>query len=148
MGVWKQINEALLKQWGKICSFFRRKSTKNIDLGRQGEDLATNFLEQKGFKILKRNWAYGRGEIDLIAFDKYQNILVFVEVKLRSADAFVPGYFAVNKKKKDILRKTCKAYLRQFGSPNICYRFDVIAIEVNQTGNFHRISHYENVKLF
>ncbi|MDR2776803.1 MAG: YraN family protein [Puniceicoccales bacterium] len=148
MGIWKQINEALSKQWRRICSFFRRRSAKNIDLGRQGEDLATNFLKQKGFKILKRNWVYGKGEIDLVAFDKCHNILVFVEVKLRSADAFIPGYFAVNKKKKDILRKTCKSYLRQFGSPNICHRFDVIAIEVNQTGNFHRISHYENVKLF
>jgi putative endonuclease len=92
--------------------------------------------------------AYGKGEIDLIAFDKCHNTLVFVEVKLRSANAFVPGYFAVNKKKKDILRKACRAYLRQFGSSNIGHRFDVVAIEVNQIENFHRISHYGNVKLF
>ncbi|MDR0742370.1 MAG: YraN family protein [Puniceicoccales bacterium] len=148
MGIWKQIIETLSEQWGRICLFFHTKSAKNIDLGKQGEDLATNFLKRKGFKILKRNWAYGKGEIDLIALDKCHNILVFVEVKLRSVNAFVPGYFAVNKKKKDILRKTCKAYLRQFGSSNICHRFDVIAIEATQTGNFHRISHYENVKLF
>ncbi|MDR1528295.1 MAG: YraN family protein [Puniceicoccales bacterium] len=148
MGIWKQIVETLSKQWGRICSFFHTKSARNIDLGKLGEDLATNFLKRKGFKILKRNWAYGRGEIDLVAFDKCHGTLVFVEVKLRSADAFVPGYFAVNGKKKDILRKTCKAYLRQFGSPNICHRFDVVAIEVNQTENFPRISHYENVKLF
>jgi putative endonuclease len=124
------------------------KSARNIDLGKQGEDLAARFLKRKGLKILTRNWTHGKGEIDLVAFDKCHNTLIFVEVKLRSANAFVPGYFAVNGKKKDILRKTCKAYLRRFGSSNICHRFDVVAIEVNRTGNFPRISHYENVKLF
>ncbi|MDR2603194.1 MAG: YraN family protein [Puniceicoccales bacterium] len=148
MGIWKRIVEILSKQWGKICLFFRTKSARNVDLGKKGEDLAAKILKRKGFKILTRNWTYGRGEIDLVAFDKCHNILVFVEVKLRSANAFVPGYFAVNGKKKDILQKTCKAYLRQFGSSNICHRFDVVAIEANQTENFHRISHYENVKLF
>ncbi|MDR1233209.1 MAG: YraN family protein [Puniceicoccales bacterium] len=148
MGIWKRIIETLSKQWGRICLFFRTKTTRNIDLGKQGEDLAANFLKQKSFKILKRNWTYGKGEIDLIAFDKCHNTLVFIEVKLRSADAFVTGYFAVNKKKKDILRKTCKAYLRRFSSPNICHRFDVVAIEANQIENSHRIWHYENVKLF
>ncbi|MDR0693007.1 MAG: YraN family protein [Puniceicoccales bacterium] len=148
MWIWKQIVETLSKQWERVCSFFHVKNARNIDLGKQGEDLAAKFLNRKGFKILTRNWTHGKGEIDLVAFDKCHNALVFVEVKLRSADAFVPGYFAVNGKKKDILRKTCKAYLRQFGSSNICHRFDVIAIEVNRTENFHSISHYENVKLF
>jgi putative endonuclease len=148
MGIWKRIVETLSQQWERICLFFHTKSARNIDLGRQGEDLAAKFLKRKGLKVLTRNWVYGKGEIDLVAFDKCHSTLVFVEVKLRSANAFVPGYFAVNGKKKDILRKTCRAYLRRFGSSNTCHRFDVVAVEVNQTENFHRISHYENVKLF
>jgi putative endonuclease len=148
MGIWKQIIEKFSGYLKHAYSFLHTKNTKNTDLGKLGEDLAANFLKRKGFKILARNWIYGKGEIDLVALDKSHNILVFVEVKLRSTGTFVAGYFAINGKKKNILRKTCKAYLRQFGSQNTCYRFDVVTIKINQSENSRTISHYENVKLF
>ena len=54
--------------------------------GKVGEDLAANFLEQIGFKIIKRNYRFERGEIDLIAEEGDE--LVFVEVKARRSTTF------------------------------------------------------------
>jgi putative endonuclease len=48
-------------------------------IGRQGEDLAARFLEEKGMELLARNFRSRRGEIDLIALDG--DTLVFAEVK-------------------------------------------------------------------
>jgi Holliday junction resolvase-like predicted endonuclease len=107
--------------------------------------LAANFLKRKGLEILTKNWIYWKEEIDWVALETCHDILVFVEVKLRLSDASTSGYFAVDGKKKNILRKMDKANWRKFGSTNICYRFDVVAIKINQAENSHMILHYENV---
>ena len=52
------------------------------NLGRLGENIAKDFLKQKGFIIIALNWRHLHYEIDIIA--RHQNILVFVEVKTRS----------------------------------------------------------------
>ena len=52
------------------------------DLGARGEQIATEYLIRKGFRILERNWRYYKAEIDIIAIDN--NELVIVEVKTRS----------------------------------------------------------------
>ncbi|MDR1433342.1 MAG: YraN family protein [Puniceicoccales bacterium] len=118
-----------------------------MNLGKVGEDLAVDFLRGKNFKILARNWTYGKGELDVVAFDGASAVLVFIEVKLRSGRALVPGYFAVDAKKKSVLRRTCMGYLRAFTSDSVSYRFDVIEVRMGGDGK-HEISHYENVKLF
>lgn len=51
----------------------------NIKTGKKFEILAAKYFEQKGFKILERNWRTGYKKIDLIA--QKDNLLVFVEVK-------------------------------------------------------------------
>ena len=53
---------------------------------RNGEDLATEFLTKKGYKILERNFEANQGEIDIIAKDNKE--LVFVEVKTRTDMTF------------------------------------------------------------
>ncbi|MDR1402007.1 MAG: YraN family protein [Puniceicoccales bacterium] len=130
-----------------IGRIFSRKRTANACLGKLGEDLAVDFLRRKHFKILRRNWTFGKGEIDIVALDMSCDVLVFVEVKLRAKGALIPGYFAVNTKKKNILRRTCRAYLRNFAAADIPHRFDVIAVEMCESGS-PEIFHYENVKLF
>ena len=51
------------------------------ELGRWGEDLATEYLQQHGYRIIERDWKSGRRDIDIIATDGNQ--VVFVEVKTR-----------------------------------------------------------------
>ncbi|MFT6204136.1 MAG: putative endonuclease, partial [Spirosomataceae bacterium] len=55
--------------------------TDKQDQGQIGEDMATAFLQNKGFKVLERNFRAGQSEIDIIGMDK--ECLVFVEVRLR-----------------------------------------------------------------
>ena len=56
--------------------------------GRKGEDIAVEYLQNQGFRVLERNWRFGRWEIDIIAC--HRNMLHFVEVKTRSGLRF--GY--------------------------------------------------------
>ena len=54
-------------------------------LGRQGEQLAAEYLQRAGFRILDRNWRCAEGEIDIVAADR--RVLVACEVKTRSGVA-------------------------------------------------------------
>ncbi len=57
-----------------------------IEIGREGENLAAEFLKQKGWEIVSRNFRYGKAEIDLII--KRDDWTIFVEVKTRSSSAY------------------------------------------------------------
>lgn len=58
-----------------------KKKNDFKSLGNKGEEIATNFLIEKGYKIIDRNFRASVGEIDIIAKDKKE--IVFVEVKTR-----------------------------------------------------------------
>jgi putative endonuclease len=141
-----KLKRVLVALYTKV--FGLQKKSGHIDLGKLGEDLAVDFLKKRKLKILKRNWFFQKGEIDIIALDRVHDVVVFVEVRLRSHRALVSGYFSITSRKKDIIRKTCRAYLRRFVKPETVYRFDVIEVRFNREDNSHEISHYENVRLF
>jgi Holliday junction resolvase-like predicted endonuclease len=88
----------VLEYLEKVSSLFNRKNVNNTDLGKLRKDLAANLLKRKGFQILTKTWMYGKREIDLITFEKCDNILVFVEIKLKSSNMAISGYFAVDRK--------------------------------------------------
>ena len=56
-------------------------STRN-ELGRHGEDVAAQYLAERGMVVLSRNWRCREGELDLVATDRKR--LVVCEVKTRS----------------------------------------------------------------
>lgn len=60
--------------------------TDKIKTGAKGEQLAADFLVQKGFRVVHRNYRFGRAEIDLIV--QRDNWLIFVEVKTRSSTTY------------------------------------------------------------
>jgi putative endonuclease len=130
---------ALRRVYGKLCG-------KSSSVGAQGEALARRFIRKHGYSIVDYNWRFGRGEIDIIAKDG--DILVFVEVRLRSKGAAVCGYESISKHKKDILRRTCLAYLKKCARGAIAYRFDVIDIEYDYEIDGSVVHHYGNVPLF
>lgn len=117
--------------------------------GARGEQAAADFLQHRqGFRLVTRNWRSPRDrrdEIDLVARDG--EVLVFVEVKARGADALVPGYYAVDQRKKRVLRRAVHAYLTALKDPPRTFRFDVV--EVSLSGHLPaQCLHFENVPLF
>ena len=100
-----------------------------LDVGREGEQLAAEFLRKKGYKILEYNWRFGKDEIDIIAKD--QDTLVIVEVKSRKASPYSDPLAAVNKAKQSFLIRATEAYIQRTNSQSET-RFDVMSIIFTQ----------------
>ncbi|GAB6183354.1 YraN family protein [Thermodesulfovibrio hydrogeniphilus] len=97
-----------------------------IDLGREGEKLAAEYLNKKGYKILETNFRTKFGEIDIVA--KNKDFIVIVEVKTRLSDKFGEPELAVDYRKQQKLKKLALYYLKHIGK-EYPVRFDVIAIK-------------------
>ena len=119
------------------------------DAGAQGEATAADYLHRRhGFTIVTRNWRSPRDrreEIDIIARDG--DVLVFVEVKARTADALVPGYYAIDERKKRVLRRAVHAYLSALDNPPRTFRFDVVEV-AHRDPLPAQCLHFENIPLF
>lgn len=112
---------------------------KKITTGRNGEDRACQYLVEKGYAIVDRNFRMGRcGEIDVVAESK--DFLVFVEVKtLPHGDLEMLAHVLGQRKIQKII-ETAKFYLekhRQYKCKAI--RFDVLAIDVPGLEPVHHI---------
>jgi putative endonuclease len=112
---------------------------KHNEIGQFGEQKAAEFLEQKGYKILDRNWRYKRAEIDIVAMDGVT--LVFGEVKTRSSDLFERPESAVDEKKRRLLTRAAVAYMRKIGH-EWAIRFDILAVILR--GPDFYIDHFED----
>jgi len=117
--------------------------------GAAGEEFAAEFLRDKmGYRMVAQNWRNPRDErqeIDLVCRD--HEVLVFVEVKSRSAAAQVSGYFAVNQRKKRALRRAIHAYLTQLRSRPRTFRFDIAEV-ILSGGAAPEVLHFQNIPLF
>ncbi|WEK33782.1 MAG: YraN family protein [Candidatus Pseudobacter hemicellulosilyticus] len=95
------------------------------DIGKKGETLATNWLQQQGYTILHQNWCYYHYEIDVIAAKK--GILHFVEVKTRSSSYFGLPEESVSKKKISNMMKCADQY--QYRHPQWTrIQYDILSI--------------------
>ena len=99
--------------------------SEHNNVGREGEDLAANYLIQSGYEIVTRNWRFGPKEIDIVARDG--ETMVFVEVKTRSTLAFELPQEAVTKKKMKNLVEAADAYLTQ-NNISLESRFDIVGV--------------------
>jgi len=98
-----------------------------LALGRWGENEASQFLKNAGYKILRRNFRGPHGgEVDIVCRD--QEILVFVEVKTRTDEQFGSPSKAVNRKKQRLIVKAAMVWLRMLDMPDIAFRFDIIEV--------------------
>ena len=106
-------------------------------LGRKGEAMAAQYLIKKGYKLLESGYRSRYGEIDLIV--QKEDIVVFVEVKLRKNDRFAPAYEAVTGLKQDRIRTTALQWLSQ-QEKEVQSRFDIIEVYTDM----NKINHFEN----
>lgn len=99
--------------------------SKAFELGRKGEELAVEHLRSIGYEILEVNWFSHHLEIDIIAKDG--NELVIVEVKSRGTDSYEHPSEAVSNQKIRFLVNAAEAYIQE--KDMTCdTRFDVISI--------------------
>lgn len=106
--------------------------------GQKGEDLATQFLEKQGYRIIARNFRYRRAEIDIIA--QKEKLLIFVEVKARSSHTFGYPEDFVDEKKAELIISAADYYIDTINwDGNI--RFDIVSIMLKPQVN---IRHFED----
>ncbi len=112
--------------------------------GIEGEDAARVCLQRKGYIVVARRWSGGNlpGDLDLIAWQG--PLLCFFEVKTRTAHDLAPAEAAIDRHKRNVLRRLARQYLHQLPGeslPNV--RFDVVSVYL-LPGAAPEIVHFEN----
>jgi putative endonuclease len=108
-----------------LLDLFGKRTPRQIT-GAAGEDLALEYLQQKGWSLVERNFRCKGGEIDLVMQDKAT--LVFVEVRKRAASRFGDAAASVTPRKQARLIIAAQVFLQRYRQWPPC-RFDVIAID-------------------
>lgn len=107
---------------------------KHLQLGILGEQAALQYLLQKGYRCLWRNWKCGSLEVDLVMQDGA--ILVFVEVKTRTRGDYGLPYESVNMSKQRKLLRAANEYL-QINDYEGEIRFDIVSIFAQKDNKFN-----------
>ena len=108
--------------------------------GAAGEQKAADFLTEKGYRIIERNWRTRRGEIDIIA--ETDNVIVFAEVKTLPSGNLQTLQKELGLFKQKRIVETAKCFLSKYRQYNCRYiRFDVLVVDMP---DFESVYHIEN----
>ena len=99
--------------------------SKNKEIGRKGESIASDYLINNGYTLLEKNYKFHRYEIDIIA--KTESTIVFIEVKTRQSYNFGYPEEAVDSRKIDNILECADHYIYQTQWKGDI-RFDIISI--------------------
>lgn len=113
------------------------------ELGKKGEKNAVDYLLEKGFQIIERNYRFQKAEVDIIA--KKDDLLIAVEVKTRSSIEFGDPQDFVSLKKIKLLVSAIDHYVIE-RDLDVEVRFDIIAIVIKN--NKSNIEHIEDAFLY
>lgn len=121
-----------------------------ILLGKLGEDLASKFLEKKGYKIIERNFKKRYEEIDIVAIDSSEknSVLVFVEVKTRTSSEYGSPLEAITYWKLKSLIKAAQYYKLTHKNLPDGLRIDAVSIKLGYNGKAESIEHIKNISGF
>jgi putative endonuclease len=100
---------------------------EELNLGKNGEDLAVGFIKGKGYKIIARRYKVKFGEIDIVALDK--DTLCFIEVKSRRSSRFGLAKEAVSSLKQRRISKVALNFLKENSLLKEKARFDVVSVD-------------------
>lgn len=113
-------------------------------IAERGERLAAQWLEERGWEILERNWSRKLGEIDIVATrdvdwgTEQVPLLAFVEVKATAERGPIAPELHVNHGKRRKLITLAKLYLAENELRHVLGRFDVVGIDLDE----REIRHY------
>lgn len=102
---------------------------KHNEFGKEGEEIAVNFLLEKGYRILSQNFRYLKAEIDIIA--EKDNIVAMIEVRARSNNQIITIADTISQKKIKLLVSAANYYMTEMKIDKEV-RFDLIAILKNK----------------
>jgi putative endonuclease len=106
---------------------------QHLELGRKGEALAKTHLENAGYEILDENWTHGKAEVDLIVYK--DKVIIFVEVKARTGNAFGEPEDFVDARKQRLLVDAADEYIYLMEHEGEV-RFDIISILFDKQANY------------
>ncbi len=143
----KMHREALVKLGP--CEIHRQSFLKNIVKwkdesvmkGEAGEEMAKEYLEEKGYNIIERNYKTTSGEIDIIALKN--DLLVFIEVKLRKDANYGYGFEAVDEIKQNKIKSVAEYYYYTKNMLDYQPRFDVVEIYSNTNTINHFVDAFQ-----
>ena len=124
------------------------KCQMSAEIGRRGEEIAEEYLKNRGFKIIARNYRSHRwGEIDRIAIDK--DTLVFVEVRTRMSSDFLTPQESITRHKISALKRAAHYYFLehedQRDTPQ-ALRIDFVGVTLNNKhGKKPKVEHFVNI---
>ena len=102
------------------------------DLGNKGENLAVQYLREKGYTILETNWRCRQGEIDIVA--QKGETYVFCEVKTRRGDNVQDALAGITPNKRKKFIKAVYYYLNEKELDDVLWRIDAIGIALPHRG--------------
>jgi len=131
---------------GEVKKMKEFNKIQNYKKGKEGEEIAREFLIKKGFNLIESNYSNNLGEIDLIMTDK--DWLVFVEVKLKVGDKFGHPEEMIGKNKLSRIKRIAEGFLvleSPIASKFEKYRIDAVCVVLNEDNTLRSIKHYENL---
>lgn len=115
---------------------------KNSELGKLGEQFASDFLTNNGIKIIDKNYFTKFGEIDLIGIEN--KTIIFIEVKLRSNKNYGQPYESVTKSKMEKIQKSIELYLSGGDYGDFDCRFDIVSLIYNDRESLFSVEWIKN----
>ncbi len=99
------------------------------ETGKQGEAIALRELKKLGYEILTTNWHYRKAELDIIAREGDE--LLIVEVKTRTSSVFEDPKEAVTLRKQKHIIRAADAFIQENGIELEC-RFDIFSVLIEK----------------
>jgi putative endonuclease len=114
--------------------------SRNKQVGQEGEQIAREYLQAQGYRIHNVNVRLGRDEIDIIAYDPEDKVIVFVEVKNRQkADKDFGPELNVDKRKKKAMQRAARLWIAEHDFEG-GYRLDLVCVVAGQV-----VDHYKEL---
>lgn len=144
MNLPKKISNSSTSGSGRSSTRYRLISmAKHNELGKAGEEMAVNFLKEKGYEIVARNFRFQKAEVDIIA--RKEGVLAVIEVKTRSTPDFGDPESFVKHRQIQSLVKAIDYFVVDHDL-DVDVRFDIIAIVQDPSGT--TLEHLEDAFLY
>ena len=150
MGWWRQAKITALERSAAALEWVARRRGRwptgpaHLATGIEGEKVGFFYLMRNGYTVVARRWSSNRvrGDLDLVAW--HGETLCIFEVKTRTAHDIVPAELSVDSKKRAVLRRLTRQFIRQLPGKTVPHvRFDILSVYL-VPGHDKEIFHFKD----